>query len=157
LMSGTRTDGQNTVPSSGASTSGSPSSIAEVLPAPRGGERSSSASAASVGLARPHRRQRHNAGGHQNQQQQHRYHFNNLEAAMPVNIWGLDRRDVWRTCFCFHVRTVTIFIGVCHLVRKERFIITDSFNSLFNLLLICKFFTDAVHFVPIIFGCNVYV
>jgi len=49
--------------------------------------------------------------------QRTRYHFNNVEAGLPVNFWGIDRRDVYRTCFCFHVRTVTIFIGVWHLVR----------------------------------------
>lgn len=35
---------------------------------------------------------------------------------MPLNLWGMDRRDVWRTCFCFHVRTATVFIGVLHLM-----------------------------------------
>lgn len=45
------------------------------------------------------------------------YHINNFESGgMPVSLWGMDRRDVWRTCFCFHVRTVTIFIGVWYLV-----------------------------------------
>jgi len=35
---------------------------------------------------------------------------------MPLNLLGVDRRDIWRTCFCFHVRTVTIFIGVWYLM-----------------------------------------
>jgi lysosomal-associated transmembrane protein len=47
---------------------------------------------------------------------------------MPLHLWGMDRRarDVWRTCICFHVRTVTIFIGVWYLML---YILALSFTA----------------------------
>ncbi|ODM94766.1 Lysosomal-associated transmembrane protein 4A [Orchesella cincta] len=56
-----------------------------------------------------------------------RYHINHFDTGgMPVSLWGMDRRDVWRTCFCFHVRTVTIFIGVWYLMM---YILALSFHA----------------------------
>lgn len=109
---------------SSPSTSSAPT-VTVLPPEPQQAEHHSSSSSGpssrpSSGRSR-HRRhhQQHHARQHQHQGQ-HRYHFNHLEAGMPLNFWGIDRRDVWRTCFCFHVRTVTIFIGVCHLVSKDK-------------------------------------